>query len=251
MKLFDANYKIEKYETILKEAKEYIKTEFSNNLMNATRSLDEYKKYKEDVKSFDDVPSYKISSYLYKYVHSINVSTKCEILASKCNLSKEVMSLAGVLHDVGHYTCDYRLHGVKSAEMAKNFLKRYSHLEIKDIEAIGRIIASHYPIEWDENYYKSSYISKEEVVLLEADFWDKNDLISFIEKTRLEDIEVVREKYSKIQKNCLELLNEKEEERDCEYTKGFCECIKKQIDDNEKAMQEYIEKYKNLSSTSN
>ena len=238
-KLFDKDYTIENFEHIKAEAEEYIIAELSKNLSIITRSLDEFKKYKEKTLSIDDIPSYKISSYLYKYIHSVNVSKKCVCLAKKSDLSVDAMALAGLLHDVGHYSCDYKLHGVKSAEMAMEFIKTHCDLPQKDIESFGRIIEAHYPIEWDETYYKSDNISQEEVVLLEADFWDKNDFGSFLEKSKLNDFTEVQNKYEKIQRNCMDLLNEKIEDRDCEYTEGFYECIKQQLDENKKQMDAF------------
>ena len=239
-KLFDKNYIIIDYNRVTKDAEAYISAELSKNLSIVTKSLEEYKKYKENTVSLDDVPSYKIASYKYKYIHSINVSKKCVILAEKAGLSTEVMALAGLLHDVGHYSCNYKMHGVKSAELAMKFIERHCDMPQKDIEAFGRIISAHYPIAWDEAYYKSDIISKEEVVLLEADFWDKNDFASFLEKSKLTDLDEVNNKFEKIQNNCVVFLNEKVEDRDCEYTDGFYECIKVQMEQNKKSMDSYI-----------
>ena len=245
-KLFDHDYVIEEYDRIKRDAKDYLVAELSKNLAQVTCSIEEFRKYKKNTKSMDDVPFYKVSSYMYKYIHSINVAHKCRILAEKSNLSEEVMALAGILHDVGHYACEYRLHGVKSAEMAMEFLTEHSSLPAEDIKAMGRIIASHCPIEGNESYYKSNDISVEEIVLIEADFWDKNDLRSFLEKTKLDDVTIVQEKYRKAQKNCNLLLNEKEEDRDCDYTPDFLDCIMEQAAENQRIFEAYFAERKAL-----
>lgn len=224
-KLFDYGYRISDFDNLVACTKNFILNEFKKNIAKITSSITDYRKYKKKTVSFGEIPSYKLN-YEYKYIHSLNVAAKAVKLADCAKISEQIMYICGLLHDVGHYTCDVKSHGKKSAEMAMDFLRRNSDIPEVDIKKIAKIINSHCPVEWDEEYYKSDWISAEEIIMLEADFWDKNDLQSFIEKTGVSDVKILDSQYKKMHANCVELLVQKKEEQECEYTMGFKAYIK-------------------------
>lgn len=49
------------------------------------------------------------------------MAAKAVKLADCAKISEQIMYICGLLHDVGHYTCDVKSHGKKSAEMAMDF----------------------------------------------------------------------------------------------------------------------------------
>ncbi|GFI30813.1 HD domain-containing protein [uncultured Clostridium sp.] len=237
-KYFEMQYCIDNYNELIDLAINYINDQFYKNLTFAKLSIDNYRKYKEDTVSFDDIPSYKLESYKYKYVHSLNVAKKSSILANEENISAKVMIICGILHDIGHYICNYRLHGEQSALMAEDFLYKNSSIPYGDIIKIGNIIRAHYPKEWNDKYYKSDQVFAEDIILLEADFWDKNDLASFMEKTDIYGGSILKNKYERMQKNCKMLLKQQKEEQDCKYTKNYRKYIYEQLEKNKKLIVE-------------
>ena len=62
----------------------------------------------------------------YRYTHSLRVADICGRIARAEGLDEEMLLLGGLLHDIGYVACrrstDYADHGLKSAEIAREYL---------------------------------------------------------------------------------------------------------------------------------
>ncbi len=59
----------------------------------------------------------------YRWEHTLRVANWARALASKENIDNEKCVTAALFHDVSHFvSADYRRHGVKSAEIAREFM---------------------------------------------------------------------------------------------------------------------------------
>ena len=67
----------------------------------------------------------------YRYTHSLRVAAICRNIAIAEGLDEEMLVLGGLLHDIGYVACksrlDYADHGVKSAEIAAEYLKEQDY----------------------------------------------------------------------------------------------------------------------------
>lgn len=67
----------------------------------------------------------------YRYTHSLRVAAICRNIAIAEGLDEEMLVLGGLLHDIGYVACksrlDYADHGLKSAEIAAEYLKEQGY----------------------------------------------------------------------------------------------------------------------------
>ena len=78
------------------------------------------------------------------YYHIVEVVKNAEILAEKYGADKEVVMIAGWLHDIASITdySLYELHHIHGAEMARSILKQYGY-DDKKIELVQDCIRNH------------------------------------------------------------------------------------------------------------
>ena len=73
----------------------------------------------------------KGSDGYYRYTHSLRVAAICRDIVMEEGLDEEMLVLGGLLHDIGYVACksklDYADHGLKSAEIAADFLKKQGY----------------------------------------------------------------------------------------------------------------------------
>ena len=71
----------------------------------------------------------------YRYTHSLRVAAICRQIALEEGLDEEMLVLGGLLHDIGYVACksrlDYADHGLKSAEIAADYLKEQGYDPVK------------------------------------------------------------------------------------------------------------------------
>ena len=71
----------------------------------------------------------------YRYTHSLRVAAICRNIALAEGLDEEMLVLGGLLHDIGYMACktrlDYADHGLKSAEIAAEFLEEQGYDPVK------------------------------------------------------------------------------------------------------------------------
>lgn len=240
MKIYFEKHKYpDRYTEIKEFSKKYIYEKLKEQHAYATESISNYKKYKKKIKSLDDLPDYKRYSSNYKYIHSLNVADKCRKMAIKeGKVSEEIMELIGLFHDISHYSCDYKFHGQRSGEMAKEFLKKYNIFSEEELNNIQKIIEAHYPVHWDEEYYLGNEISMEEIILLECDFWDKVDLESYSKKTKIIDDKRIEKAFNEMQEKIELLLNLPKDQQECVYTSTFLRNIEMQGHKNKEYLKE-------------
>lgn len=67
----------------------------------------------------------------YRYTHSLRVAGICRQIAQAEGLDEEMLVLGGLLHDIGYVACktkaDFTDHGLKSAEIAADFLREQGY----------------------------------------------------------------------------------------------------------------------------
>ena len=67
----------------------------------------------------------------YRYTHSLRVAGICRQIARAEGLDEEMLVLGGLLHDIGYVACksklDYADHGLKSAEIAVEYLREQGY----------------------------------------------------------------------------------------------------------------------------
>ena len=67
----------------------------------------------------------------YRYTHSLRVAGICRQIARAEGLDEEMLVLGGLLHDIGYVACktkaDFTDHGLKSAEIAADFLREQGY----------------------------------------------------------------------------------------------------------------------------
>lgn len=243
--LFSKDYKIKNFEELRKAAKVFIDKRLEEQHGIAVSSLENYKKFKPDTETLKEVPYYILESHRYKYMHCLNVARNCIKLARlEGSISIQMMELAGLLHDVGYFACQYQKHGTQSAALAKKFLKKESALTVEDIEKVGRIISSHKPESWDVSYYCGEEISMEEILLLEADFLDKlgmkSGVLLLLESGgKGEDLLEALDRIDKtVIKKSEDILNRPIEKRRCHYTNSFLWLLRNQCDENKKMLED-------------
>ena len=241
---FKKNDYPDKYDEIKDSSKKYVYERLKEQHAYAMQSISNYNKYKKKAKSLSDILDYKRCSSDYKYIHSLNVADKCRRMAiEEGDVSEDIMELVGEFHDVAHYLCDYKLHGQVSGEMAKKFLSGYNVFSEEELDNIEKIIESHYPVEWDEEYYLGNEISKEEIILLECDFWDKVDLESYCEKTKISDHKKIARAFSEMQEKIELLLSLPKEKQEYVYTSTFSRTIEMQKKKNKEYLNNICDYY--------
>lgn len=71
----------------------------------------------------------------YRYTHTLRVADIGRKIARAENLDEEMLVLACLLHDIGYVACkkqiDYADHGLKSAELARDFLLHQGYDPVK------------------------------------------------------------------------------------------------------------------------
>ncbi len=223
--LFDNDFKINKFEALKIKAKGFLEEQLKKQHGVATNSLDNYRGFKSNTASLNELPYYILGSHQYKYLHSINVSKNCVRLAEiEGNTSVQVMELVGLLHDVSYFGCEYKKHGTKSGNITAEFLSKESDLREDDIAKISRIVSSHYPEDDTlECYCCKENISLEEVLLVEADFLEKVNLKSGIQVllecgNRKFDLQTSLKQFE------ARIIEKSNEYIACSNRKGYCSC---------------------------
>lgn len=243
--LFPKDYKIDNFEELRERAKSYADSRLEVQHREAVESLESYRKFKQETEDLSEVAYTTLSSHRYKYMHCLNVARNCIKLASiEDNVSIQIMELAGILHDVGYFACEYSKHGTLSAMLAKEFLLKESNLPREDIEKIGKIINSHKPENWDVTYYCGGEISLEEILLLQADFLDKLSLKSGVlslqeSGSKKENIMEALDSFERtIIKKSEDILKRPLEKRRCHYTDSFLNLLEEQYKYNKEIMDD-------------
>ena len=242
--LFSGKLMIDGFESLKDKVKCYVKQNLNKQHMETVKSLATYQSYKTSVQSLTDVPYYKLTDSEYKYSHCLSVAQNCIKLSQiEGNVCSQLLELAGLLHDVGHFNGNYKKHGIISAKMAVEFLTEESSLDEEQINGISKIIKAHYPEKLDKRYYYSADISLEEILLLEADFLDKlnprRGMMIFLEcGSNRESIEESIEQYErKIIKRAYDILTMPVEKRECHYTDSFLQLLREQLEVNKKILK--------------
>jgi putative nucleotidyltransferase with HDIG domain len=184
--LFPEKLILDDFDALRDKVKAYVRKSLNKQHTQTVSSLEAYQIYKPGVQSLNDVPYYKLDSSEYKYFHCLSVAQNCiKLCRLEGRVNCELLELAGLMHDIGHFKGDYRKHGIVSANMAAEFLSSESSLDDEQINGIAKVIRAHYPEKLDKRYYYSDDISLEEILLLEADFLDKlnprRGIINFLE----------------------------------------------------------------------
>lgn len=79
----------------------------------------------------------------YRWEHTLRVTYWSFLLAQEENADTEQCVAASLFHDVSHFDCeDYRTHGIRSAEIAQDFLVKEGYPD-KFVEAVVYAVQSH------------------------------------------------------------------------------------------------------------
>jgi len=93
-------------------------------------------------KLIDKIPKYTLRREAYVHLHG---AAECaRLIAYKRGLNDELLSVAGLLHDIYAYTCDEQKdHAKLSSEQSKKLLKNSNLFKKKEIDKICTAILYH------------------------------------------------------------------------------------------------------------